>query len=140
MIRLPLLAVCIALAMGQIASAQVGPGEAPTPMRYAGEIFAEACAKTHPSFRRSGRVLEANGFVKAPTGTYYHPDFNLSLKPTPRAACSIVAAFEGPDEDAVLAFGNAVTARAGHLSINVDLDLRKPGNGKTYFFAVTKPN
>ena len=104
----------------------------------AGAIFAEACIKKLPSFRRSGNTLDVNGFLKASTGTFFHPEFNISVKPVRNEKCSLVMVFRGDDAASISRFSDAVTKRTGGGAAGIKITTRQLA-GKNYLVAETRP-
>ena len=71
----------------------------------------------------------------ASTGTYYHRTSNLSYKPVTGKKCSVVVAFRGAPDKAILQFGQAINGRAGDLDVTVNLNLNEAPDGKNYLSA-----
>ena len=125
-------AALVASMLPALGAAQTLPGNQVSDPTYAGAIFAEACARSAPSFRQAGTTLAANGFVVAPTGTYYHPQFDLSIRPTDSVACSIVFQVRGDAGEAVIAAGREIERRVAALDGTVDVGAYPGPGGKTY--------
>ena len=127
------------VALAPAANAQSLPGAGIASPAYAGAIFAEACLKTRPNYRGAARVLEANGLVKIPTGTFYHTEVNLSVKPVRGTGCSIVFAVRRNPEQAARAFADAVATRVQVAPGDVTVDIARLSADRVYVSARTKP-
>ncbi|MEL7025605.1 MAG: hypothetical protein AAGO57_00045 [Pseudomonadota bacterium] len=123
------------------AFAQTLPGEALASPNYAGAIFAEACMKTRPRYRNADRVLEANGLVKIPTGTFYHTEFDMSVKPQAGVGCSVVFRLGANFDPKTLteAFAGAVEERASVSPGDVTIDISRISADRAYLAARTTP-
>jgi hypothetical protein len=85
-----LLSACVPTA-STTSSASIGPGDEPVDALFAGIMFGDVCVDTLPDFAGAPAALEGYRQNTA-TGTYYHPNLDLSVKLTPDngGTCSMV--------------------------------------------------
>lgn len=119
-------------------SATAGPGQASPSANLAGEVFGKACLAAQPSYQNTAPALASFGFVQnSGTGTYYSPNYNMSLKLFDRDTnyeCSIVFVTDGNAEATARAFGEAAAANGNGKTGDVRVRFQ-PVGGQTYINA-----
>ncbi len=96
-------------------------GTQPLSSRDASKFFHAVCLRAAPGFGQSAATLAANGLVPNPeTGTFYHPELNLSFQ-VRDGRCSMVFASEAEATEMALAFA-AATALASGPDAVIQLD------------------
>ena len=84
------LAGCVTPQGGVPTRGEVGPGNARVDATFAALTFSDVCGKTAPSFAKAPAAMQSLPFAQHPeTGTYYHKNFDLSIKLMPKR-CSMV--------------------------------------------------
>ena len=111
-------------------AADAAPGERPVPAARAVQYYSALCGQAANGRRAVEAAAGANGFVQnTKTGTYYHPQDNLSVKLTENI-CSMVFASESASSSVLAAFNGL----SGTLSTTRARDQGKR-QGKNYYSA-----
>jgi hypothetical protein len=120
--RTLLAALALALAAGGAhAQGEPGPGTQPLTSQTASKFFHAVCLSAAPGFAQAPATLAANGFAQSSgTGTYFHPDLNLSFQ-VAGGRCSMVFASDAAATEMALAFA-AATAQATGQPASLELD------------------
>lgn len=127
-----------AFAPSPTTSTTAGPGSSLPSADIAGEVFGKACLAAQPDFQNTAPALASLGFVQnSETGTYYSPQYNMSLKLFEREVnkeCSIVFATDGNAEATARAFGEAAAANGNGKTGDVRVRFQPVGD-QTYINA-----
>jgi hypothetical protein len=137
--RLTLRVMALSLSMGLIANhapasdgPNVGAALGDTPPNVAALLFRDICVQTLPGFKKAASALKKAKFNRnTKTGTYYHPDYNLSVKITKYKGspqCSLVMIGTSEPEQTSYMFAAAVFADVPEAERDqTEVNVPKPG-------------
>lgn len=110
-----------------------GPGKVTPTGEFAGEIFANACIKTAPTFDGAHDALWKYSFTRhSKTGTYYHNRFNLSVNVT-NGRCSLVFGTDRDADEVVRGTARGTVSVASDVPPGIDITSRMERDGLRYF-------
>lgn len=104
-------------------STNVVPGPYQVDGMGAGMIFARVCAETAPSFRNAPTVMADMPFRQHPeTGTYFHQNFDLSIKLMPKSCSMVFTSTEDAAEIGLFVATSVAVSQPGQPAVDIDPD------------------
>jgi hypothetical protein len=130
---IPIVVACSTVPQTIPESPAAGPREALIQPYDAGVIFADTCLIRGSSFEDALEGLRVHNVTRnSTTGTYYHNEFNLSVRVTPKE-CSLVFATREDKSDVILGLAKGTVSMIPTPPPSISVTSRDLPDGNTYF-------